>query len=401
MYDGKISTDKWFPVILVDTSNVGVAGKVHGDLTVYYHYEGTTPRVSYAPGAPNWVEAGGGEYWIRIGAGEFDYAGMYQISIACSGCQTHRIPIDVKSYTEEEKGTMLNTIYGRIGTPSDLGGGATIAFNLSDINSDVDSAAIDISSIYGKIGEPSDLGSGATIAFNLSDIDSSTGASAVEISSIYGKIGEPSDLGSGATLSFNLFDIDSDVDAVAVDVSLIYGRIGVPSDLGSGATLSLNALDIENDVFAVKTKVDTAIADISVVDGKVDTAIVDIATVDGKVDTAISDIGDVSSDIGSPIDLGDGTTLADNMTSIAGKTAGAATFNRTYDSLEALSDAESDDLSADVLKDLLFNREVTLRHINGKPQQVVAGTGLNQITVETTLDTDPGMTDFIDKEEIV
>jgi len=248
MYEGIQNTDKWFPVILVDSNNNGVTGKTVSNITVTYHFEASESRTTYSPSASDWKEAGDGEYWLRIGESEFTQTGKYQLSIASSGCQTHRIPIEVKQYSFDDNGIKINFIYDRIGTPIDFG--------------------------------------------------------------------------SGANLSNNMVDI---------------------------YTLS--------------------------------------STVNSK--------------IGFPIDLGDGSTLADNFTSIAGKTSGASSFNRTSDSLEAISDMESGNLSAATLKDILFNREVTGRHANGKPSVIIAGTGSNQVQIHTTLDTAPGMEEYINKEEIV
>jgi hypothetical protein len=65
---------------------------------------------------------------------------------------------------------------------------------------------------------------------------------------------------------------------------------------------------------------------------------------------------------------------------------GSLTYNAAYDSLEALSDAESDNLSVTALKDLLFTRNVTDRHANEKPKTITAGSGDNEVTVTTELD---------------
>lgn len=268
MFEGKVSTDKWFPMLLVDGSNVGQTAKGTGDITVKYSYEAATSLTTYSPGASDWKEAGEGVYWLQIGASEFTSAGKYKLLVACAGCVTYRQDIEVKSYTENEVGVYINYMYGRVGTPSDLG--------------------------------------------------------------------------SGATLSFNAVDID---------------------------TL------------------------LNTVDGKVDTAIIDIGT-------ANVSINNVYSRVGAPVDLGDGTpptvTVVDMLTSMAGKTAGAASFNREYDSLEAISDAESDNLSVTALKDLLFKRRVTNRHANGKPSTILAAEGTaNQQTVTTTLD---GTSTYIETE---
>ena len=90
--------------------------------------------------------------------------------------------------------------------------------------------------------------------------------------------------------------------------------------------------------------------------------------------------------IGIPLDLGDGYTLADNMSSIAGKTAGASSYVRSQDSLEAISDSASG-LSIADMKNLLFKRNVTARHaLNDKPRIITVGDGATLATVTTTLD---------------
>jgi len=169
------------------------------------------------------------------------------------------------------------------------------------------------------------------------------------INYLYGHIGIPSDIGGGATISQNVVDINS-------ILNYNYARIGTPSDLGSGATLGDNNSDI---------------------------------------DTAINN---VYGRVGAPIDLGDGDTdIVSMLTAMAGKTAGAASYNRLYDSQEGLADSESDNVTLVQMKDLLFKRNVTNRHANGKPQLIDVGdaaTGTDE-TVTTTLDTAVGMTDYI------
>jgi len=341
MYDAKLSTDKWFPVIMIDAAEAAVTGITPASVgfAVKYHYEGASSQSVYAA-TGHWVEAGSGEYWLEIGAGEFAATGKYQVTVECTGCKPCRIYVDAKTYTEEEKGLLVNYIYGRVGSPSDLGEGS------------------DVSSMLFAM---------ANKANGVNNFNQATDSLEALSDAVV--------LASGDIIDTN------------AKVNLLYGRIGTPANLGSGSTIAINLSDINADVGTVDTKANAIIADVGTVDGKVTTAIIDVGSLDAKV--------------GVPIDLGDGTTLSDNMTSIAGKTAGAASFNRFYDSMEALSDAESDNLSVDTLKDYLFNRTVGTRHGNGKPQQIFAGTGLNQIEVRTTLDTDPGEEDFIQTEVII
>jgi hypothetical protein len=96
-----------------------------------------------------------------------------------------------------------------------------------------------------------------------------------------------------------------------------------------------------------------------------------------------------AAEIGAPVNLGDGSSLAANMTSLAGKTASAATYNRATDSQEAIADAigviPTGSITDDI-KDILLNKSVISRHVNQKPAQYTAGTGANIETVNTTID---------------
>jgi len=63
-----------------------------------------------------------------------------------------------------------------------------------------------------------------------------------------------------------------------------------------------------------------------------------LETLSDQLDAVETDTQDIQSLIGTPVDLGDGATLADNNTSLAGKTASAASYDRTTDSQEAIRD---------------------------------------------------------------
>lgn len=545
MYEGKIGTDKWFPVIIVDAGNNGLGGVAYNDanLTIRYHYEGATSTSDYTPGSADWKEAASagtahdGQYWLRIGESEFSSAGKYEVSIAYTGYQTHRIPIEVRSFTLEDvftganivtlkvksvdvnnaygtavamkstgsngigldiagegSGDGLRTTGGATGNGQNNIGGSTSGHGLENVATDgygqynhtglgdgcrnaggaggngeglhniggntgagtknvggtaqghglencatgADASGIQnygsgagsgIKNEAGATGHGIESIGGATsghgarfvaIVGNSEGIDAQGYGSAPGIGAYGGEtgsgietcggltsghgidakarnngsgivttavgvnaaikvqapdgdgiaitsnaankdisakeIGTPTDLASGANLSDNMVDIYGAISGSDLLITEMYGRMGVPTDLGSGATLADNMVDIG-----------------------------------GKVD-------DANTNIGTPVDLGDGATIADNMTSIAGKTGGAATFNRLYDSLEAISDAESDNLSTTSLKNLLFDRNVTGRHANGKPALLAAGSGADAVVVTTVLDTDPGMEEFVKTE---
>ena len=90
--------DFWVPVRLVHSVDLvtGQTGKVVGDLTVTYLYEGTTGAgTAYAPAAANWKEGDNGDYWLQIGASEFANYGRYRLTVACAGCHTYTAILNV------------------------------------------------------------------------------------------------------------------------------------------------------------------------------------------------------------------------------------------------------------------------------------------------------------------
>jgi len=96
-YDGKKNTDKWFPVLLVDDTDMKTpeTGIAFGSVTAKYEYEAATSQSTYSVTTDDWKESGNGEYWLRIGASEFTVVGKYFISVAASGCLTHRFVVEV------------------------------------------------------------------------------------------------------------------------------------------------------------------------------------------------------------------------------------------------------------------------------------------------------------------
>lgn len=77
--------------------------------------------------------------------------------------------------------SLLSTVLSRLGSPSDLGGGASVADNLTDIydvadavSSTLGTAGAGLTAVTNLIGTPTNLGSGATVAGNLIDIEAQT-----------------------------------------------------------------------------------------------------------------------------------------------------------------------------------------------------------------------------------
>jgi hypothetical protein len=104
-------------------------------------------------------------------------------------------------------------------------------------------------------------------------------------------------------------------------------------------------------------------------------------SVDEHLDETESKADALVSRVGVPGDLGSGADLGANVSDIAG-----GGFSAADDSQEALRAAIDANAGLDDIRDVLFNRNVVTRHANEKPSQYTAGTGGNQITVNTTQD---------------
>jgi hypothetical protein len=83
IYEGKKSTDKWYPVRLLDAgdSTFPRTGVVVGSVTVTYGFESAVAETPYAIIAADWKEQGNGNYWLNMGAGEFTQQGKYTVKV--------------------------------------------------------------------------------------------------------------------------------------------------------------------------------------------------------------------------------------------------------------------------------------------------------------------------------
>lgn len=147
--------------------------------------------------------------------------------------------------------TGVGTLLTRMGTPSNLGSGATVAANLSDIEGFAD----DIPS----------LPTAAAIADAVWDEDATAhqtqgtfgqaiGDPAADANTIYGAVVTGA---AGATIAADIIDVEGKVDDLET-------RLGTPSDLGSGATVAANLVDIEaqtDDIAGLSIPTAGAIAD--------------------------------------------------------------------------------------------------------------------------------------------
>jgi len=89
--EGKESTDKWFPIRLVDSSDLYTPeiGIAFGSVVCKYGFEGATAETAYTVTTDNWKEQGDGNYWLLIGASEFTSEGKYIVKIEATGCHDY------------------------------------------------------------------------------------------------------------------------------------------------------------------------------------------------------------------------------------------------------------------------------------------------------------------------
>lgn len=103
-----------------------------------------------------------------------------------------------------------------------------------------------------------------------------------------------------------------------------------------------------------------------------------------------------AAEIGVPADLGDGASLADNMTSLAGKTAWAGSYDRTTDSQEAIrdsvgalpsaadnADAVWDEARADHTSAGTFGEGVKVEELNTQAKADVNAECLDVVSIDT------------------
>lgn len=96
---GVISTDSWFPVVLLDDDDgkTPETGKAFGDMTIKYSGEADTSLTTYTIATDDWKESGEGMYWLRMGDSEWSALETYEVSVACTGCRTFRFAVSVQS----------------------------------------------------------------------------------------------------------------------------------------------------------------------------------------------------------------------------------------------------------------------------------------------------------------
>lgn len=145
------------------------------------------------------------------------------------------------------------TILSRIGTPTDLGGGASLSANLVDIESQTDDIGVagagltsipnsaGVTTLLSRVGTPSDLGGGASLAANLADIEAQTddiGVAGAGLTAITGVLGTP----AGASLAADVAAVKSDSAAILDDT----GTSGVVVAAASKTGFRLSATGVDD-----------------------------------------------------------------------------------------------------------------------------------------------------------
>ncbi|MEW6427337.1 MAG: hypothetical protein AB1568_04800 [Thermodesulfobacteriota bacterium] len=114
MFEGKVATDSWYPVLMRTQADpyVGDASLTDTNVNVYFHkLDGSGGnRAAATIGASDWVNKSGGEYQLRLGAVEFASAGNYQVTVIASGDVPYPFVVQVKSNTAEEMNAVINSI---------------------------------------------------------------------------------------------------------------------------------------------------------------------------------------------------------------------------------------------------------------------------------------------------
>jgi len=117
-YDGKINTDRWFPVACYDGSMDPVSGVIYTRLLTRYANEASTSLTTYSPDAADWRDLGSGQYRLQMGASEFTESGLYSILIRdLNGVfKDFNFVVNVGAIYEYDMKHFLNAIYSKLPT---------------------------------------------------------------------------------------------------------------------------------------------------------------------------------------------------------------------------------------------------------------------------------------------
>jgi hypothetical protein len=139
-YNGKISTDKWYPITCYNTTMSGVTGITYSRVTVRYGFENSVLTTYNASG--NWNDRGSGQYELQIGASEWTSSGIYRVHVIDNSgiFVDHVFTVETKSLYDYELSEKIASIYN---AEANLSGQINTAYeNLRTLINDVDAEVI-------------------------------------------------------------------------------------------------------------------------------------------------------------------------------------------------------------------------------------------------------------------
>lgn len=319
----------------------------------------------------------------------------------------------------------VDDLESRLGTPSDLGGGATIAQNLADIEAqtdDIGSAGAGLSAIPWNAAWDAEVQSEATDALNAYDPPTRAEATSDKneiLAKIQGFILESGTIGGTGNdtthVHLDAFTYGNDeinnyllviYDASEDEYHARYIEDWVnASKLATVATLPFTPQNSTDGYFLLPFRQDVTggagldaagvRAAIGLASANLDTQLADI---EGKVD-------DVETRLGTPSDLGSGATVAANLVDIEGQTDNLPSIETKIDTIDTIVDAikaktdnlPSDPADASVIAGRFDTVDSALTTIDGNVDAILADTGTDGVIVATNNDkTGYGLTSAYD-----
>jgi len=258
VFTGKVSTDSWFPVRLVDATDLktGEASIAYGDLTVKYKIAGTASAATYSIASADWVEHADGHYSMRIGAAEFTAAGNYSVWIDATATAATSFSVQVFAATIDDlvrsttPANALTVVSGRVDVGKWLGTAVTVNATTSKPDVDVfgissDATAADNLELITEQSRGVDIaewnGTAVTLTGGLPDINvksiSGDSAAADTLESI---------IDGGANIGANILAVSDDATAASNLELIIEGTnlLSVDAIKISGDTTAADNLEL-------------------------------------------------------------------------------------------------------------------------------------------------------------
>jgi hypothetical protein len=276
------------------------------------------------------------------GAGAFNIAAGNGVAINASSGATNAVVFSAGGgsgigFSISGSGTGTDISASEIGTPSDLGGGASLADNLADMAGATFATGTDSLEAIRNRGDAAWVTASGTLDANLVSID-----------------GQATN-GNNATLYLKALDIQNSVgDAVTMKSTGGNGKGIVYAGHGSGhaieatgGTTSGSALKLiatASDTISASAGASTSVIYLSGPSHGLNIfcggdAIRTSSTGGYGMNLGGSSGGINAAEIGTPSDLGEGASLAKMLFAMANKTNGVNNFDQTTDSNEAVADA--------------------------------------------------------------